>query len=123
MPAPDNFLDAQVGESFPSWLERGSAAGRGCGPGRAGYAVWRPFRGKVAKAVPVCRLEAVPGRSSASEEARQSVVAADMSTQTTPSLPSWSAITVNEGESLSSTTVPPAARAAAIRCWAASGAT
>lgn len=50
-------------------------------------------------------------------------VAADMSTQTTPLLPSWSAIAVSEGASLSSTTVPPAATAAAIRCSAASGAT
>lgn len=44
-------------------------------------------------------------------------------TQSTPRLPSWSAITVRPGDSLSSTTVPPAATAAAIRCAATSGAT
>ena len=38
-------------------------------------------------------------------------------------LPSWSAITVYEGAWLSSTTIPPAATAAAIRCSATSGAT
>lgn len=38
----------------------------------------------------------------------QSFFAADASTQTIPLLPSWSAITVSEGASLSSTTVPPA---------------
>ena len=53
----------------------------------------------------------------------QSFFAADASTQTTPLLPSWSAITVSEGASLSSTTVPPAATAAAIRCSATSGVT
>ena len=53
----------------------------------------------------------------------QSFFAADASTQTIPLLPSWSAITVSEGASLSSTTVPPAATAAAIRCSATSGAT
>ena len=54
----------------------------------------------------------------------QSLVAGDWaSAKTTPVLPSWSAITVSDGASLSSTTVPPAARAAAIRCSATSGAT
>jgi hypothetical protein len=53
----------------------------------------------------------------------QSFFAADASTQTIPLLPSWSAITVCEGASLSLTTVPPAATAAAIRCSATSGAT
>src|SRR5690554_4500186 len=47
------------------------------------------------------------------EWAFQSFFAADTSTHTTPLLPSWSAITVSEGALLSSTTVPPAARAAA----------
>src|SRR5262245_2395698 len=53
----------------------------------------------------------------------QSFLAADASTQTIPLLPSWSAITVSEGASLSSTMVPPAATAAAIRCSATSDAT
>ena len=53
----------------------------------------------------------------------QSFVEADTSMHTIPLLPSWSAITVSEGALLSSTTVPPAARAAAIRCSATSGAT
>jgi dihydrofolate reductase len=53
----------------------------------------------------------------------QSFVAADVSTHRTPLLPSWSAMTVSAGASLSSTTVPPAARAAATRCSATSGAT
>jgi hypothetical protein len=53
----------------------------------------------------------------------QSFRAADASTQMTPLLPSWSAITVRPGASLSSTTVPPAATAAAMRCSATSGAT
>ncbi len=57
------------------------------------------------------------------ESAFQFFFAADTSTQTTPLLPSWSAITVSEGALLSSTTVPPAATAAAIRCSATSGAT
>jgi hypothetical protein len=57
------------------------------------------------------------------ELAVHSFFAADTSMQTTPSLPSWSAITVSEGALLSSTTVPPAATAAAIRCSATSGAT
>jgi hypothetical protein len=57
------------------------------------------------------------------ELAAHSFFAADTSTQTTPSLPSWSAITVSEGALLSSTMVPPAATAAAIRCSATSGAT
>ena len=67
----------------------------------------------------------VPAAASrgSTELAFQSFFAADMSTQTTPLLPSWSAITVSEGASLSSTTVPPAATAAAIRCSATSGAT
>ena len=38
-------------------------------------------------------------------------------------LPSWSAITVYDGAWLSSTTIPPAATAAAIRCSATSGGT
>jgi hypothetical protein len=63
-----------------------------------------------------------PGRGSP-ELAVQSFFAADTSTHTIPLLPSWSAITVSEGALLSSTTVPPAARAAAIRCPATSGAT
>ena len=63
-----------------------------------------------------------PSRGSP-EFAVQSFFAADTSTHTTPLLPSWSAITVSEGALLSSTTVPPAARAAAIRCSATSGAT
>lgn len=56
------------------------------------------------------------GKSRGSTElAFQSLFAGDSATQTTPVLPSWSAVTVSEGASLSSTTVPPAATAAAIR--------
>ena len=62
-------------------------------------------------------------RRGSPELAVHSFFAADTSTQTIPLLPSWSAITVSEGALLSSTTVPPAARAAAIRCSATSGAT
>jgi len=42
--------------------------------------------------------------------------AGDSATQMTPVLPSWSASTVSDGESLSSTTLPPAATTAAMRC-------
>ncbi len=63
-----------------------------------------------------------PGRGSR-ELAVQSFFAADTSTHTIALLPSWSAITVSEGALLSSTMVPPAARAAAIRSPATSGAT
>ena len=66
-------------------------------------------------------LAAAPRGST--ESAFQSCFAADTSTQTIPLLPSWSAITVSEGALLPSTTVPPAATAAAIRCSATSGAT
>ena len=59
----------------------------------------------------------------APESVVQSFVAGDSATHRTPVVPSWSAITVSEGASLSSTTVPPAATAAAIRCSATSGAT
>ena len=52
-----------------------------------------------------------------------SFFAADASAQTIPLLPSWSAITVSPGALLSSTTVPPAATAAAIRCSRTSAAT
>ena len=62
-------------------------------------------------------------RRGSTELAFQFFFAADTSTQTIPLLPSWSAITVSEGALLSSTTVPPAATAAAIRCSATSGAT
>ena len=64
-----------------------------------------------------------PRRPRMTGSAVHTFVAADTSTQTTPLLPSWSAITVSEGALLSSTTVPPAATAAAIRCAATSGAT
>lgn len=57
------------------------------------------------------------------EPAIYSLFAAETSTQTTPLLPSWSAITVIAGALLSSMTDPPAARAAAIRGPADSGAT
>jgi dihydrofolate reductase len=62
-----------------------------------------------------------PWRST--ELALQSFFVADTSTHRTPSFPSWSAITVSEGALLSSTTVPPAARTAAIRRSATSAAT
>lgn len=62
-------------------------------------------------------------RRGSTELALQSFFPADTSTQRTPLLPSWSAITVSAGALLSSTTVPPAARMAAIRCSATSGAT
>ena len=52
-----------------------------------------------------------------------SSVAGARATHRTPLLPSWSASTVSAGASLSSTTVAPAATAAAIRCSATSGAT
>ena len=81
----------------------------------------------VTRRVPADRLDrdndhALPGPGSP-ELAVHAFFAADTSTHTIPLLPSWSAITVSEGALLSSTTVPPAARAAAIRCSATSGAT
>ena len=68
-------------------------------------------------------VTARPCRSRGNESVFQFFFAADTSTQTIPLLPSWSAITVSEGALLSSTTVPPAATAATIRCSATSGAT
>ncbi len=65
----------------------------------------------------------VQPRRGSTELALQSFFAVDTSTHRIPLLPSWSAITVSEGALLSSTTVPPAARTAAIRCSATSGAT
>ena len=49
--------------------------------------------------------------------------AGDSAVHTQALLPSWSAITVYDGAWLSSTTIPPAATAAAIRCSATSGGT
>jgi len=78
--------------------------------------------------MPICRflggseVDAAP-RLPSTELAVHSVFAADPSAQTTPLLPSWSAITVSDGALLSSMTVPPAATAMAIRCSATSGAT
>ena len=79
-------------------------------------------RAKLPMSDPAGRSDPRPGHGSPDLPV-QSFFAADASTQTTPLLPSWSAITVSEGASLSSTTVPPAATAAAIRCSATSGAT
>ena len=59
----------------------------------------------------------------AGQPTTQSCFTAEVSTHTTPSLPSWSAITMSPGASLSSMIVAPAATAAAIRCSATSGAT
>jgi hypothetical protein len=93
------LLDAQTADSFSC---RGGAAFRVSD--LAGRSDPRRGRGSTALAL-------------------QPFFTADTSTQRTPSLPSWSAITVSEGALLPSTTVPPTARTAAIRGSAASGAT
>ncbi len=84
----------------------------GIHPIRVGRRYWKALLPR--RSIPIEVVNAVCAQSS---------VAGDAATQTTPVLPSWSAITVSDGASLSSTTVPPAATAAAIRCWATSGAT
>ena len=75
------------------------------------------------RSVHLCRAELGTRMNAPGHRPVHSFFAADVSAQTIPLLPSWSAITVSEGASLSSTTVPPAATAAAIRCSATSGAT
>ena len=89
-------------------------------PGRAGHR--RPGE-PFTVFNPAGRNDPRAARRGSTELAFQSFFAADTSTHTTPLLPSWSAITVSEGALLSSTMVPPAARAPAIRCSATSGAT
>ena len=75
------------------------------------------------QSVSLCEVVDLGCDLGSTESAFQFFFAADTSTQTIPLLPSWSAITVSEGALLSSTTVPPAATAAAMRCSATSGAT
>ena len=100
---PGRLLDA--GFAF----EHAAVAGGRRGPRPAGAsALSRRCVGRRRRAVP---------------SAAQSFVAGDSATHTTPRLPSWSAITVSDGDSLSSTTVPPAVTAAEIRSSAASRAT
>ena len=99
----------------------GLPAGLSCRRDRESVQPTDPMRG-VTCADDADRGDPASGRG-LPESAVQSFVAADASMHTTPLLPSWSAITVRDGASLSSTTVPPAATAAAIRCSATSGAT
>lgn len=68
------------------------------------------------------RLPASPYSVAGRTRTGTSVFARGWATHKMPLLPSWSVITVSDGASLSST-VPPAATAAAIRCSATSGAT